>query len=400
MNRKTTLVTLILLVSTTIFIIQSCKKDEVETNQPPSCKISSPSNGQVLPKGEMVPISVDANDIDGNITEVHFFVDHIFKGSATNSPYYYNWDITNENLGNHNLIAKSFDNSGDSNYDEITIEISKGSMNTAPTSHFTVSPPNGRTSTNFVFDASSSMDDEDPANDLQVRWDFDGNGLWDTNWDTNKIRNYQYNNEATYMAKLEVKDPEGLTDQYTNNVTVSIDGVTGMYTDFRDGQTYNTIDIGNQTWFAENLNFATSNSWVYNGDPENGDVYGRLYTWQAALSACPSGWRLPSKDEWTVLFEFLGGNNVAGGKMKETGTVHWNTPNADATNSSGFTALPAGSGNYGGSSYGLSTSTFWWSSTQDIDATVWLPNLEYNHGGVVIFGSDKAHRRSVRCFKD
>lgn len=70
-------------------------------------------------------------------------------------------------------------------------------------------------------------------------------------------------------------------------------GTTGTFTDPRDGQTYATVEIGNQTWFAQNLNYETSNSWTYIDDPANGDIYGRLYTWEAALNACPSGWHLP-----------------------------------------------------------------------------------------------------------
>jgi uncharacterized protein (TIGR02145 family) len=97
------------------------------------------------------------------------------------------------------------------------------------------------------------------------------------------------------------------------------------FTDPRDGQTYNIVQIGNQTWFAENLNYATGNSWCYDNNDSNCNIYGRLYDWQTALTACPSGWHLPSDAEWTVLTDYLGGDTVAGLKMKNT--TGWNDYN-------------------------------------------------------------------------
>ncbi|MCD4726645.1 MAG: hypothetical protein K8R46_03215, partial [Pirellulales bacterium] len=256
------------------------------------------------------------------------------------------------------------------------------------------------TSTVFAFDASDSYDNEDPTSQLQVRWDFDGNGSWDTGWDIDKTENHQYSSENTYTVKMEVKDTEGLTDYVTHNVTVSNGGGPGTFTDPRDGQTYNTVEIGSQTWFAENLNYVTTNSWEYDNSSANGDVYGRLYTWEAALTACPSGWHLPSDDEWTTLTDFLGGTGVAGGKMKEAGTSHWNSPNTGATNSSGFTALPGGYRGSSGSFGYLGRYGYWWSSTEYSGAGAWARHLTYGYGRVRRYGYDKAGGFSVRCLKD
>ena len=280
----------------------------------------------------------------------------------------------------------------------------KSSGNTPPTASFTVSPSSGTTSTNFDFDASGSTDNEDPTSNLQVRWDFDGNGSWDTGWDYNKTTNHQYGSEGTYTAKLEVKDPEGLTGQYTKSITVSNGGGTGTFTDPRDGQTYQTVQIGSQTWFAENLNYETPNSWCYDNNSANGDIYGRLYTWNAALNACPSGWHLPSDDEWIILSgDFLGGTIIAGGKMKEAGTAHWNSPNTGATNSSGFTALPGGYrysnvGNYG---YGfLGNYGYWWSSTETSGPFADYRQLTYDTEQVFLLENNKSTGFSVRCVKN
>ena len=280
---------------------------------------------------------------------------------------------------------------------------------TPPTALFTVSPSSGTTSANFVFDASGSTDNEDPTSDLQVRWDFDGDGSWDTNWDTNKTENHQYSSENTYTAKLEVKDTEGLTDIYTKSITVNNGGGgTGTFTDPRDGQTYATVDIGSQTWFAENLNYQTTNSWWYDNSSANGDVYGRLYTWEAALTACPDGWHLPTDDEWKQLEMFLGmsqseaddtgwrGTNE-GEKMKSTSG--WNS-NGNGTNSSGFNGLPGGHRDSSGSFHLLGDHGKWWSSTEYSGAGVWYRGLYYNDDQVGRSGSIKADGRSVRCLKN
>lgn len=118
---------------------------------------------------------------------------------------------------------------------------------------------------------------------------------------------------------------------------------TGTFTDPRDGKVYKTVKIGTQTWMAENLDFkAESGCWAYNNDQNNVKTYGYLYNWKTAKKVCPSGWHLPSKDEWSALLTYFGGEESAGDKLKEAGTVHWQKPVSAATNESGFTAIPGG----------------------------------------------------------
>jgi len=118
---------------------------------------------------------------------------------------------------------------------------------------------------------------------------------------------------------------------------------SSSFTDFRDGKTYKWVKIGEQTWMAENLNCKIrTGSLCYDNKSSNCDKYGRLYTWETAMKVCPKGWHLPKDSEWTTLINYLGDDNNADGKLKESGTNHWREPNSSSTNSSGFTVLPGG----------------------------------------------------------
>ena len=214
-----------------------------------------------------------------------------------------------------------------------------------------------------------------------------------------------------YYWKVVAKDDQGNQTDGVIWTFATTGGGTGTFTDPRDGQTYNTIEIGSQTWFAENLNYQSSNSWCYGDNGSNCDIYGRLYTWEAALNACPSGWHLPSDDEWKTMEMALGMSQSQadetgwrgtdeGGKMKETGTTHWTSPNTGATNSSGFTALPGGYRRSSGSFYSLGGSGHWWSSSEGSGASAWLRSLGYGYGQVGRGGYYKAYGRSVRCLKN
>lgn len=193
-----------------------------------------------------------------------------------------------------------------------------------------------------------------------------------------------------------------------------------------DGNVYNTVTIGSQVWMVENLKttkysngelIGTTNpqdknisgestpkyQWAYSGNEGNVAAYGRLYTWYAATdnrNICPAGWHVPSDDEWSILADNLGGQNTAGGKLKELGTTHWKTPNSDASNLSGFTGLPGGFRGSEGLYYDLGEWGNWWSSTANDEIQAWLRWLYYDDGilGRGFYG--KQHAMSVRCIKD
>lgn len=152
---------------------------------------------------------------------------------------------------------------------------------------------------------------------------------------------------------------------------------------------------------AENLDIDVPGSWCYEYKAENGKKYGRLYTWEAAMKACPKGWHLPSDAEWTELVDYLDGQSEAGGKLKETGTNLWISPNYGATNETGFTALPGSGRNELGAFYNtLGEYGLWWSTTQNSDLESFRRNLFYNSSTIYRFYDLKEKGFSVRCVKD
>ena len=188
------------------------------------------------------------------------------------------------------------------------------------------------------------------------------------------------------------------------------------------GQYYNTVLIGDQCWFKENLNIGTringgvnqaNNSviekYCYGNQTSNCDVYGGLYQWDETMQystiegvrgICPEGWHIPTAGEFTTLITFLGGENVAGGAMKEVGTVHWAPPNTGATNSSGFTGLPGGLWNSNGYFDYFPLAAWFWSSSQASTYESNMCNLFYTNTSAFTGSILKSNGFSVRCIKD
>ena len=174
---------------------------------------------------------------------------------------------------------------------------------------------------------------------------------------------------------------------------------TDSFTDSRDGKIYKTAKIGNQIWMAENLAYkASSGCWVYNDDERNVATYGYLYDWETAKKVCPKGWHLPNKDEWQNLIDYLGGKDIAGGKLKSTSG--WSLPKSGATNESGFSALPGGFGDNDGDFDCRGDLGYWWSATADNTSHALRWALVYHGVHVNCSSSKEDNRFSVRCLKD
>ena len=256
----------------------------------------------------------------------------------------------------------------------------------------------------------------------------DTNGKASVNWTLGSTFDSQTLNVTAFKL-------DGFTSLTGSPLTFTATGTTPLVTDY-DGNTYNTVGIGDQIWMAEDLKVThfpdgtpitnvTSNSiwgdydftakrYCFYNNNSNTD-YGALYTGIAAMNGegnssanpsgvqgvCPDGWHIPSASEWDQLVSYLGGINVAGGKLKETGTTHWNSPNTSATNESGFTALPGGRRLFDGGAFaGLGESGSWWTTTEDEYGGSIIMILSYDNDDVSISGAYSPSGKSVRCVMD
>lgn len=202
----------------------------------------------------------------------------------------------------------------------------------------------------------------------------------------------------------------------TNTFPISCGTVTDI-----DGNIYNTVTIGTQCWMVENLkttryndgttipnvtidtlwhNLTTGAYCYYNNDATNNITYGKLYNWRAVNTGklAPIGWHIPSDAEWTTLIDYLGGTNVAGGPMKSS--AFWNSPNLGATNTSGFTGLPAGARYNSGFFFNIGDRGAWYSSTEIDASTAWNIELRFDKTWAYRANGYKTEGCSIRCVKD
>jgi len=241
---------------------------------------------------------------------------------------------------------------------------------------------------------------------------------------------------TTYYVRAYATNSSGTGYGSTMSFTTQEGSSGGTFTDTRDGKVYQTVVIGTQEWMAENLAYlpsvvgpgtgsnTTSYYYVYGYDgtnvtdakaTSNYTTYGVLYNWPAAMAGsassnanpsgvqgvCPAGWHLPSDAEWTELTDYLGGESGAGGKLKETGTTHWASPNTGATNETGFTALPGGLRGSNGCFFNfIGYYGYWWSASEDGTYFAWCRGMDYYDSDVFRIFFDKEVGFSVRCVRD
>jgi uncharacterized protein (TIGR02145 family) len=218
----------------------------------------------------------------------------------------------------------------------------------------------------------------------------------------------KYGSDASFTTTKIIKGV------YVFNTDLTYGSVTDV-----EGNIYKTILIGTQTWMAENLKTTKFNDgtiipfiidgtkWAglsspgycwYNSDSVS---YGGMYNWYAVNSGnlCPTGWHVPTDAQWTALSTYLGGENVTGGKLKETGTTHWYS-SITASNSSGFTALPGGYRTSGGDFSSIKRIGYYWTSTEASSTEVYFRDMSYNYTAMDKSSSSKLSGFSVRCIQD
>lgn len=203
-----------------------------------------------------------------------------------------------------------------------------------------------------------------------------------------------------------------------NNETLTVNDI--------DGNVYKTAVIGTQTWMAENLKTTKLNDGIsivlesgntewenlynlnsagycwFDNNPANGNVYGALYNYAAVTSnkLCPAGWHVPGDAEWQALRDFSGGEDFAGGRLKEKGTVHWNSPNTGASDKYGFTALPGGERYESGTYHYLGINNNFWSRSVKKDTEPLGVRMYFDSEIFHMSGFNQGMGLSVRCIKD
>ena len=246
------------------------------------------------------------------------------------------------------------------------------------------------------------------------------------NWDYH-VRAYATNSAGTAYGN------EITFTTLQNSTAINVPGPN--VTDI-DSNTYQSVTNCGLTFTKQNLNVSkysdgtaipqvtdptawanlTTGAWCYyENNTANGPVYGKLYNWYAVVGIydvasannpalrkklAPTGWHVPTDGEWTQLTDCLGGEIIAGGKMKATGTSLWISPNIDATNASGFTGLPGGYRVNDGAFYGFGANGDWWSSSEDETASAWNRDLYYDYSDAYRNLSNKKYGLSVRCLRD
>ena len=221
--------------------------------------------------------------------------------------------------------------------------------------------------------------------------------------------------------------PTVSTDDYNTDIDY------GSLTDTRDGHVYRTVEIGEQTWMAQNLNFDPGQggsgdakydwSWCFQNDPEKCEVYGRFYTWAAALDTialyddgngvdcgngktcklpekvqgvCPDGWHLPTKDEWETLFSAVGGRDIAGKVLRSP--TGWDK-DENGEDDVGFCALPTGTGN-GDRFLNSGNRADFWVATEHLENRGWNVIMHYFNEKAGFGEAYKPAGLPVRCVKD
>ena len=418
---------LYILAFTGMIIIQTgCEKE----NQSPTCTISDPENGEEIPHGTQVKISVDAVDTDGDVYGVNFYINSSSIGISNSYPFHYIWNSLDNEIGENTIKTTAKDDSNNSTSDEITVSLTEG----VPVAEFTVYQ------TSICPDSSAQFYNRSINNPASWLWNF-GDG----NTSVSQNPSHIYTVAGIYTVSLTVTNSYGSDTETKTGLII----VTDPLTDY-DGNVYQTVQIGNQLWMKENLktthyadgtalidgtgagdisgDYTTKYYFNYYDSEYYVAVYGRLYTWAAAMNGasgsetdagevqgvCPDGWHLPGDDEWQELEMYLGLTEREANKtywrgtnegliLREIGTSHWlkiYQGYIPGTDESGFRALPAGSRLYNESFSDLFFRANFWSATESLSSYAWCRRLYHNHADVYRYDDYKSRAYSVRCVKD
>ncbi|MFZ5940066.1 MAG: FISUMP domain-containing protein [Bacteroidota bacterium] len=398
---------IICIILTATFFLAGCNLFEEPDNTPPVITILSPADNATLKDNDTVTIIINAID-ESEIASITIMIDGMEEVVLTTPPYEYIWDCSLD-FGSHTIFAKgvdSKDNAGSSNL--ISVEVIAGGSTPIPA--FSHEPIIARVSEPVSFTDLSTF--------LPTQWSWD---FGDGSSSTEQNPEHSYENAGTYYVSLLVSNNYG-TPTYAMYDTIIVRPQFQTVSDY-DGNSYKAIEIGDQVWMCENLKVTHfpngteiplvtgDNEWAvlenndtdiaycyYENQQENN--YGALYTYSAAVSACPSGWHLPSLDEWNALIAYTSENGFEENEASALKALDtWQDTLAyDAFD---FKALPSGSRYAGdGTFHNGGINGFWWTSTEVSDVSVIRKDIFTDEPKVLQNTGGKSTGFSVRCVKD
>jgi len=362
-----------------------------------------------------------------------------FTDQSTNNPASWSWNFGDGGTSTESDPSHQYNTPGTYTV-TLTATNAHGSDSETKVDYITVDPEGYPPVAEFTASETTITEGEtvvftDQSTNSPTSWSWD---FGDGGTSTQQNPSHPYDTPGTYTVTLTATNAHGSDSEIKSGyITVDEDsgGETGTVTDI-DGNVYTTVRIGDQWWMAENLivtrysdgtplvdgtgvgdiryDYTTRYYFSYNDNESYVPIYGRLYTWAATMNGaassdenpsgvqgvCPSGWHVPSRAEWNELLDYLGGTDIAGGKLKEEGTSHWEAPNEGATNESGFTGLPGSYRAYTGYFPAIGRSGVIWTSWESSSDRAQNFGLNYDFIGVIGGYGMKEMGISVRCVQD
>lgn len=282
------------------------------------------------------------------------------------------------------------------------------------------------TQTTIISGGYITMDEKSTIISCGVCWSMQNNPTTDNTKTADTLRNGKFISRISGL----LPDTTYFIRAYaTNNIgtgygtEIAVRTLKNIIVTDADGNEYNSVTIGEQTWMASNLKvthyndgtqiplITDSTAWSklitpgycwYNNDAAGYKNIGPLYNWYTVNTSrlCPTGWHVPTDAEWTYLTNFLGGESIAGGKLKKVGKTYWIAPNTGATDEIGYTALPGGVRYHDGIFHDFGFSGYWWSSTDLSADRAYFRYVDYYYTNIFRFNNSKKIGFSVRCLKN
>jgi|GEM_PF-1136606 len=403
----------IALIGAVIILFTHCENEE--ENQNPTCSIIYPTTGSKIPKDTLITIKVTGKDRDGKINQGLLYLDDNLIESSSTFPIEHELNTKDLSTGSHIISAKAIDNEGAEGED--TVQISVGYF-----------PVAGFSANTTIINQEGTIHfmDESTGNPTSWEWSFGDGGMA-----TEQNPSHTYQSAGVYTVELTI------SNDYGSCKSTKKDYIIVKLIDV-DGNIYNVVKIGNQTWMAENLRVThyadgtpipeiienedwqslgednRAYCWYDNDSIANAEIYGALYTWSTAMDGekssndnpsniqgvCPDGWHLPSDQEWSELVQYIRNDGHSGSEGNALKASSGWRRDGNGTDDYGFKGLPGGLRNDTGPFGTIGFSGFWWTSTRYRNDLCYFRRLYCYSDKLARTAYEKIWGFSVRCLKD